>query len=186
MTSPRFFRKPAEFRAWLEQHHATVPELWVGFHKRHSATPSITWPESVDEVLCFGWIDGVRKSIDDERYMIRFTPRRAGSIWSNVNMAKVQRLIEAGRMHAAGLAAWSQREEARSGVYSFEQKPIGLDAAMEKEFRRHSRAWEFFQAQPPGYRRQMAHRVASAKRQETQARRLAVLIAASARGERLP
>src|SRR5450432_2063422 len=119
MTSPRFFATPEEFRMCLEAHHANAHELWIGFYKKGSGKPSITWPESVDEALCFGWIDGVRKSIDDERYVIRFTPRKPMSIWSNVNIAKVKKLLTEGRMMPAGLAAWERRQEERSGIYAF-------------------------------------------------------------------
>jgi len=186
MTSPRFFKKPEDFRAWLEKNHATTTELLVGFYKRASGRPSMTWPESVDEALSFGWIDGVRKSIDETSYTIRFTPRKPRSIWSDVNIAKVKSLIEQGRMSPAGLAAWALRDEARSGIYSFERKAAALDTAAEQQFRQNRKAWAFFQAQPPGYRRVAAHYVSSAKRDDTRARRLAALIECSAKGERIP
>lgn len=186
MTSPRFFRTPARFRAWLHANHATATELWVGFYKRDSGKPSITWPESVDEALSYGWIDGIRKSIDDASYVIRFTPRKPASIWSDVNIAKARRLIEQGRMAPAGLAAWERRDEKRSGIYAFERKAAVLDADAERLFRNNHAAWQFFQEQPPYYRRVAAHYVASAKRPETRARRLDTLIVYSARRERLP
>jgi uncharacterized protein YdeI (YjbR/CyaY-like superfamily) len=187
MSAPRFFAVAADFRTWLDAHHHTETELVVGFHKKGSGKPSMTWPESVDEALCYGWIDGVRRSLDDERYTIRFTPRRAGSIWSNVNIAKAEALIEAGRMMPAGLAAWAKRDPDRSGIYAFERKhPVGFDADLERRFKRARGAWEYFLAQPPGYRRQATYYVTSAKRPETRERRLTALIECSARGERLP
>ena len=186
MAPPRFFTTPARFRAWLEKHHESRTELWVGFHRRSTGKPSITWPESVSEALCFGWIDGVRKSVDDESYMIRFTPRKPTSIWSNVNIAKVKALIAEGRMTPAGLAAWEKRTEKRSGIYSFEGRPAELDGEMQGALESNRAAWKFFSAQPPYYRRLAAHYVGSAKKPETRARRLAALIAHSAAGERLP
>lgn len=186
MTSPRFFRTPDGFRAWLHRNHATATELLVGFYKRDSGQPSMTWPESVDEALCYGWIDGVRRSIDDTSYSIRFTPRKHRSIWSNVNITKVEALIEQGRMAPAGLAAWARRDEERSGFYAFERKAAKFDVEMEGAFRRNRKAWSYFESQPPGYRRLAAHYVSSAKRADTRTRRLSALIEHSAKGERLP
>jgi uncharacterized protein YdeI (YjbR/CyaY-like superfamily) len=186
MTAAQFFATPHEFRDWLDAHHASVGELWVGYWKQGTGRPGIGWPESVDEALCYGWIDGVRKSIDAEQYVIRFTPRKPVSIWSNVNIAKVKKLIEEDRMRPAGLAAWERRDEARSGVYAFERKAAGLDALQEARFRKNRRAWTFFETQPPYYRRVAAHYVSSAKREETREKRRVALIAHSARGERLP
>jgi uncharacterized protein YdeI (YjbR/CyaY-like superfamily) len=186
MSAPRFFATAAAFRAWLDAHHDRETELLVGFHKKGSGKPSMTWPESVDEALCYGWIDGVRRSLGDESYTIRFTPRRPGSIWSNVNTAKVAALLEAGRMMPAGLAAWERRDPKKSGIYLFERNnPVAFDAEAERRFKRSRRAWTFFQAQPPGYRRLATHYVTSAKRPETRERRLTALIECSARGERL-
>jgi uncharacterized protein YdeI (YjbR/CyaY-like superfamily) len=180
---PTFFATPAEFRAWLEAHHADRDELLVGFHKKASGRPSITWPESVDEALCFGWIDGVRRSIDADSYSIRFTPRRRRSIWSTVNVNRARELIESARMTAAGLAAFEARSEERSGVYSFERtEEPRLDAAQEERFRASPAAWEWFANQPPWYRRAALHWVLSAKREETRERRLATLVEDSARG----
>jgi uncharacterized protein YdeI (YjbR/CyaY-like superfamily) len=186
MTSPRFFKTPEDFRAWLQKNHATATELLVGFYKRGSDKPSITWPESVDEALSFGWIDGVRKSINESSYTIRFTPRKPRSIWSDVNIAKVTLLIEQERMSPAGLAAWALRDEARSGIYSFERKAATFDTAAEQQFMQNAKAWTFFQEQPAGYRRVATHYVSSATREETRARRLAALIAHSAKGQRIP
>ena len=185
MSSPRFFASASEFREWLIANHESVTELLVGYHKKATGRPSMTWSESVDEALCFGWIDGVRRSVDADRYSIRFTPRKPRSIWSNVNLAKVDALIAAGRMRRAGLAAWERRSPERSGIYSFEQASVAFDAEMESRFKRHPAAWKFFQAQPPGYRHQMTSRVMSAKRAETRERRLATLIEHSAAGKRL-
>lgn len=185
MTPPHFFTSPQEFRDWLHANHATASELLVGYHKKGTGRPTMTWSESVDEALCYGWIDGVRRSVDAERYSIRFTPRKPDSIWSRVNMAKVEGLIATGRMQPAGLAAWARRTDARSGVYVFEQAAVAFDDESEAMFRKNAAAWRFFQAQPPGYRKLATGRVISAKRAETRARRLAALIEASARFERL-
>jgi uncharacterized protein YdeI (YjbR/CyaY-like superfamily) len=183
MTIPRFFAAPDEWRAWLARHHATAPELWVGFHKKDSGRPSITWPESVDQALCFGWIDGVRKRIDEASYVIRFTPRRKGSTWSSVNIARVKELSGIGLMQPAGLAAFEDRSEARSGIYAYEQrKHAELPDVMERQFKRNPKAWAYFQAQPAGYRHTAAWWVVSAKKEETRARRLATLIEDSAAG----
>jgi uncharacterized protein YdeI (YjbR/CyaY-like superfamily) len=186
MPSPRFFRTPAAFRAWLEANHDRSRELLVGFYKKGSDKPSITWPESVDEALCFGWIDGVRRSIDGASYSIRFTPRKPRSIWSNVNVAKVEALIRQGRMMPSGLAAYGLRDPERSGIYAFERESASFDAESERQFKETARAWTYFQSQPPSYRRVATYWVTSAKRPETRARRLASLIEHSARDERLP
>jgi len=184
---PRFFATPALFRAWLEEHHATKTELVVGFRKKASGKPSITWPQSVDEALCFGWIDGVRKSIDADSYTIRFTPRRPTSIWSAVNVARVGELAKAGRMAKAGLDAFALRTPERTGVYSFERNAAAvLPADDEAKLRANARAARYFDAQPPWYRRTATHWVISAKRPETRQRRLAQLIACSAAGRPVP
>lgn len=183
---PRFFATPADFRKWLEKHHATERELLVGFYKKDSGKPSITWPESVDEALCVGWIDGVRKRIDDESYTIRFTPRKASSTWSAVNIKRITELIAEGRVLPAGLAAFEKRSEKKSGIYAYEQKDAAeLDTAAEKQFRAHKAAWEFFQSQPAGYRKTLTWWVVNAKKEETRQKRLAQLIEASAGGRRL-
>jgi len=182
-----FFARPADLRTWLEKNHDRVPELLVGFYKTGSGKPSITWPESVDEALCFGWIDGVRRRIDEESYSIRFTPRRARSIWSNVNTKRFAELTKQGRVHSAGLAAFEKRDAKRSGVYSYEQreKAQKLDAVYEAKLKTNRKAWAFLQAQPPGYQRMASLFVMSAKREETRLKRLAVLIAESAAGRRI-
>lgn len=187
MTSPpaTFFATPAEFRAWLDAHHGSAAELWVGFYKRGSGLPSITWPQSVDEALCYGWIDGVRQSIDERSYRIRFTPRRPGSIWSLVNQRRVEELKAAGRMRPAGLAAFERRDPEKQERYSYERERVELAPQYQAALRKNRAAWQFFQAQSPYYRRQAALWVMSAKREETRARRLQTLIADSAQGLRL-
>jgi uncharacterized protein YdeI (YjbR/CyaY-like superfamily) len=180
---PTFFATPAAFRAWLQEHHASAGELLVGFHKVGSGRPSITWPQSVDQALCFGWIDGVRRSLGAESYTIRFTPRRARSIWSTINTRRFAVLKKQGLVQAAGLAAFGQRKAERSGVYSFEQpKEARLSPAQSKEFRAQAQAWAYFQSRPPWYRRTATFWVLSAKRAETRERRLRTLIADSAAG----
>jgi uncharacterized protein YdeI (YjbR/CyaY-like superfamily) len=184
---PTFFATPEAFRAWLEEHHATATELLVGFHKRGTGQPSISWPESVDQALCFGWIDGVRRRIDDERYSIRFTPRRPRSAWSAINVRRVGELAEQGLMHPAGMAAFERRADDRTAIYSYEQRRAAkLEPAMEREFKRDERAWAWFEAQPPSYRRTASHWVMSAKKPETRERRLRQLIADSGAGRPIP
>lgn len=181
---PTFFPTPAAFRAWFEAHHETTAELLVGFYKTGSGKPSITWPESVDAALSFGWIDGVRRSLGDESYTIRFTPRKPRSTWSAVNIARVAELTKLGLMRPAGLAAFEKRIEAKSAIYAYEQRGTAkLDEAQEKQLRANKKAWEFFQAQPPWYRRTASYWVISAKREETRAKRLATLIEDSAKGK---
>jgi uncharacterized protein YdeI (YjbR/CyaY-like superfamily) len=182
---PTFFATPDDFRRWLEENHAEAAELWVGFHKRDSGRPSITWPESVDEALCFGWIDGVRYRIDASSYKIRFTPRRAGSIWSNVNVKRVGVLKELGRMRPAGLKAFEKADPKRSGIYAYERETARLGPAHQKRFKADAKAWAFFRAQPPGYQRLTTFYVVSAKQEETRLRRLEILIAHCAAGRRL-
>lgn len=186
MSEPTYFASAAEFRDWLAANHDRATELLVGFHKAGSGVPSMSWSESVDEALCFGWIDGVRRRVDEQRYAIRFTPRRAGSIWSAVNLAKVEALIAAGRMQAAGLKAWQARDPARERVYSFEQaESAELDPAERARFEAEPAAWRYFEAAPPGYRKTLLHWIVTAKKPETRARRLAELIRASAEQRRL-
>jgi uncharacterized protein YdeI (YjbR/CyaY-like superfamily) len=180
---PTFFPTPADLRTWLQRHHATAKELWVGFHKKHTGKPSLTWPESVDEALCVGWIDGVRKTIDAESYAIRFTPRRRGSIWSALNIRHVAVLAYEQRMRPAGLAAFKARIENKSGIYSYEQRSEQLPEPYASALRRNPAAWKFFQAQSPSYRKMIGWWVVSAKQEQTRRRRLKKLIAESA-GER--
>ncbi|RYU91183.1 bacteriocin-protection protein [Mucilaginibacter terrigena] len=182
---PRFFKTPADFRTWLQAHAHQETELLVGFYKTGSGKPSITWPQSVDEALCFGWIDGVRRSIGTESYSIRFTPRKASSIWSAVNIKKVADLTAKGLMQPAGLAAYAKRQESRSAIYSFENEAIELKSGYEKQFKANKKAWEFFMAQAPWYKKQLIYRIMTAKQEKTQLSRLATLIAASEKGERV-
>jgi uncharacterized protein YdeI (YjbR/CyaY-like superfamily) len=182
---PTFFATPAAFRAWLEKHHDKEPELLVGFYKRGSGKPSITWPESVDQALSFGWIDGVRKRIDDESYTIRFTPRRKGSIWSAINIKRVAELTKQGLMHAAGLAAFGRRSDRKSAIYAYENAPRELEPAYEKRFRANRKAWKYFNDQAPSYRRVAVYWVMSAKKEETRERRLSQLIDDSAEQRKL-
>lgn len=182
-----FFRTPAELRRWLKKHHATATEQWVGFHKKKSGVPSITWPESVDEALCFGWVDGLRKTIDEDRYRIRFTPRKATSNWSKINVAKVAALEAEGRMTDAGRAAFARRKDARTGIYSFErEEPAVIPDAYLKRLKADRAAWKDWQKRPPGYQRIVTHWIMSAKREETRERRLATLIEHAAEGRTIP
>ncbi|MCU1348806.1 MAG: hypothetical protein JWO56_1836 [Acidobacteria bacterium] len=186
MNEPLFFETPAKFRRWLKANHSKATELLVGFRKVGSGKPSMTWKESVDEALCFGWIDGVRKRIDGESYTIRFTPRRKRSIWSDVNIRRANELIELGRMEAAGLAAFRGRDESRSKQYSFENRPRDFPPGYEQTFRSNAKAWTWFESQPPSYRRIGVWYIVSAKQEATQKRRLQWLIEYSGKGERLP
>jgi uncharacterized protein YdeI (YjbR/CyaY-like superfamily) len=184
---PTYFATVEQFRAWLEEHHDRSDELWVGFHRKGSGRQSITWPEAVDQALCFGWIDGVRRRVDETRYANRFTPRRARSTWSAVNIARAKRLIRLGLMRPPGLRAFEARGDDRSALYSYEQRhEARLDAQQERALRTNSKAWAFFQAQPPWYRRAVVHWVTSAKKNETRSRRLARLIEDSESGRRVP
>lgn len=186
-TTPTFFATPQAFREWLERHAASAPELLVGFHKVGSGRPSMGWSESVDEALCFGWIDGIRRRIDEHTYSIRFTPRKPSSIWSAVNIAKVEQLQAAGRMTAAGLAAFAHRKADKSAIYSHEQAGVAeLPVALQRAFQRNKAAWRYFQeSTPPSYRKVMLHWVTSAKRDATREARFAQLMAACAAGERI-
>lgn len=182
---PQFFATPADMRRWLKKNHATTSELWVGYYKVDSGKRSITWPESVDEALCYGWIDGIRKSIDQLSYKIRFTPRRPDSVWSDVNVKRIAVLDESGRMTAPGLAAFALRKEARSGVYSHEQPATELAAPYSDKLRANAKAWDYFNAQAKSYQKAVIWWVMSAKREETQLRRLAQLISDSEAGRRI-
>jgi uncharacterized protein YdeI (YjbR/CyaY-like superfamily) len=183
---PRFFAAPDRFRAWLDKHHATAAELWVGFHKRDTGKASITWPQSVDEALCFGWIDGVRKSLGDESYVIRFTPRRSTGKWSAVNIKRMAELEAQGRVTPAGRAAFARLDPKKSAEYSYERRfTARLEPEQESRFRANRKAWSYFESEAPWYRRTTTHWVVSAKREETRERRLATLIDCSARGRRI-
>ena len=183
---PIFFHTPVEFRNWLKKNHASSREQWIGFYRKASGRPSITWPESVDEALCVGWIDGLRKTIDAESYKIRFTPRKKESNWSAVNIARVKELTKQGRMQAAGLKAFALRKAEKSGIYAYEnRKTAVLDKADEKRFRSNRKAWEFFQRQPPSYRQNVIWVLATAKKAETRRRKLEKLISESEAGRRI-
>jgi uncharacterized protein YdeI (YjbR/CyaY-like superfamily) len=180
---PTFFAAPSALRAWLEEHHDRAREVWVGFYKKGSGKPSITWPEAVDEALCFGWIDGVRKGIDDVSYTIRFTPRKARSIWSAVNVKRAEELTRLGLMRPAGLGAFEARAAEKSGIYAYEQRDAAeLGEEYERRIRDNRAARDFFQAQAASYRRTAIWWVISAKREETRLKRLATLIDDSAHG----
>ncbi|WP_406693854.1 YdeI/OmpD-associated family protein [Singulisphaera sp. Ch08] len=181
-----YFATPVEFRNWLARNHSKAEALLVGFYKKGTGQPSMTWSESVDEALCFGWIDGVRKGVDVDRYTIRFTPRKAGSIWSSVNVRKVQELTEQGRMQPGGLAAFEKRKDARSGIYSHEQDGVELPEPYLGILRGNAVACEFFEKQAASYRKAASWWVASAKQEKTRLSRLEKLVACSANAERVP
>lgn len=183
---PMFFANPAAFRKWLKKNHASSREQWIGFYRKASGRLSITWPESVDEALCVGWIDGLRKTIDAESYKIRFTPRKKESNWSAVNIGRVKELTKEGRMQPAGLAAFAQRKPEKSGIYAYENRKTAVfDKADEKRFRSNRKAWEFFQRQPAGYRQNVIWALATAKKAETRQRKLERLISESEAGRRI-
>jgi uncharacterized protein YdeI (YjbR/CyaY-like superfamily) len=179
---PKFFSKPSAFRNWLEKNHNRKTELLVGFYKVGSGNPNMTWSQSVDEALCFGWIDGVRTSIDKDRYQIRFTPRKPTSIWSAVNIKKVEALTKQGLMHTAGLASFEKRTENRSKIYSFEKEEVKLSLSFIKQFKANKKAWIYFQSLAPSYKKVSTHWVMSAKQESTQLKRLYQLIADSEAG----
>ncbi len=179
---PTFFRSPEEFRAWLQEHHATERELLLGFFKKRSGVTGFTQAQAVDEALCFGWIDGHVRALDEHRYTVRFTPRTPQSIWSAVNIRRAEQLVAHGRMAPAGLKAFTGRDPRQAGRYSFENRPQSFDAADEERFRANAPAWTFFQAQTPSYQRTAIWWVVSAKTEATRQRRLATLIADSAEG----
>jgi len=184
MAEPRFFETEADFRRWLESHHESAGELLVGFWKKATGKPSIDWPEARDQALCFGWIDGVRKSLGEESYTIRFTPRRKGSIWSRINLARYEALTADGRMTAAGVRAYEENK-GRRGVYAYENEQKDLSPAETAQFRRNKLAWVDWEKRPPGYRKVILHWITSAKRPETRAKRLATLIEDSAAGHKV-
>jgi uncharacterized protein YdeI (YjbR/CyaY-like superfamily) len=184
-TQPAYFASASGFRHWLEKNHATASELLLGFYKKDSGKSGLTYPEAVDELLCFGWIDGVKRRVDESSYTHRITPRRPGSIWSNVNLGHVARLTKAGKMHPAGIKAFEARDTAKTGVYSFEKRPQEFPSALKAIFQSNKQAWTHWQVQPPGYRRVAIHWVISAKHDETRRRRLAQLIAITTKGRRL-
>ncbi|PQJ09312.1 bacteriocin-protection protein [Flavipsychrobacter stenotrophus] len=182
---PTFFPTQDDFRAWLKKHHKKEKELLVGFYKTDSGMPSLSWPESVDQALCFGWIDGVRRGRDEVSYTIRFTPRKPTSIWSTININKVAKLTGQGLMMPEGIAAFELRKDHKTSIYSYEKDATPLAAAYEIEFKKDEDAWAFFSKQPPGYKKQMIHRIMDAKQEKTQISRLEKLIEASKEGKRI-
>jgi uncharacterized protein YdeI (YjbR/CyaY-like superfamily) len=182
----RFFATADAFREWLRRNHDRATDVWIGFHRTRFGRGGLTYRDAVDQALCFGWIDGIRKTLDAERYANRFTPRKRGSTWSLVNVRRAEELVERGLMETAGLRAFRERDERRSGRYSYENRPARLSGPYERELRANPTAWEFFRAQPPGYRRTATWWVMDAKREETRRRRLATLVEVSAAGRRLP
>lgn len=183
--TPRFFRSATDFRKWLAANHVTASEVWVGFYKKGASKRGISYSDAVDQALCFGWIDGVRKGVEEDAYAIRFTPRKPGSIWSAVNIAKVDKLQKEGLMEPSGLAAFERRDPKRSKIYSYEQREASFDDDQLRRFRKNKAAWAFFERQPPSYRKGATWWVTSAKRDETKERRLTQLIADSAAGRRV-
>jgi uncharacterized protein YdeI (YjbR/CyaY-like superfamily) len=183
---PRFFRTRAAFRKWLAANHDRITEQWVGFHKKGSGLGGLSYDEAVDEALCFGWIDGIIRRIDEESYMHRFTPRKPTSNWSAVNLGKMKRLVAEGLVAPAGEASFKGRDRRKDAQYSYERTAASFDAAQEAQFKSAKSAWRFWIAQPPGYRRTATHWVTAAKRPETRDRRLAALIEVSTKGQRLP
>jgi uncharacterized protein YdeI (YjbR/CyaY-like superfamily) len=186
MNKIRFFKKQKDFRKWLEKNHKRNNELWVGYYKKSSDKPSIDWPQSVDEALCFGWIDGLRKSIDGESYKIRFTPRKPGSIWSAANVKRAKELIELGLMQPAGMEAFNKKDEKKINRYSFERENVKLDKEYEKKFKLNKNAWEYFQSMTPSYKKTTVWWVMSAKQAETRLKRLKILIECSEVKEKIP
>ena len=184
-SGPTYFATEADFRRWLKDNHDSSPELLVGFWKKNGGKPSIDWPQARDQALCFGWIDGIRKSLGDDAYTIRFTPRRRGSIWSKVNVERFAALKAEGLITAAGERAYQENKH-RSGLYAYERELAEFDADDERLFRKNKAAWSDWQGRPPGYRKTVLHWVTSAKRPETKAKRLGILIGCSARGEKIP
>lgn len=182
---PIFFKTADELRTWFAKHHKSEAQLWIGYYKRTTTKPSITWPESVDEALCVGWIDGIRKRIDAERYTIRFTPRRPGSVWSAINVGRVKYLDRHGRMLPAGRKAFDARKEARSRIYSYEQLRGELEPRLQEILEADKKAWAFFQTLPPSYRKVASWAISSAKQEATKQRRLQKLIAACREKRRL-
>lgn len=180
---PKFFKTISSFHAWLKKNHSKETELWIGFYKKHTGKKSITYPEALDEALCFGWIDGVRKKQNEEIYKIRFSPRKTKSIWSQVNIKKVERLKKEGKMQPSGLKAYQSLDEERINKYSFEQESVKLDPNYKKKFTK--KAWRFFDSQPPYYKKAATWWVMSAKKEETRSRRLNILISDSKNGERI-
>lgn len=184
---PKFFKTKKELRKWFEKNHLKLDEVWIGYYKKATGKKSITWSESVDEAICFGWIDGIRKSIDEVSYTNRFTPRRPNSNWSAVNIDKVKRLTELGLMKPEGIKAYKKRKSNKSKVYSYEQESDQLEKSFEKIFKKNKKAWQFFNEKlAPSYRKTSIRWVMSARQEKTRIKRLEILIASSAKGEKIP
>lgn len=183
--APTFFLTPADFRMWLKKNYNRERVLWVGYHKKSTGHPSVTWEETVDEALCFGWIDGIRRSLNDESYVIRFSPRKPKSVWSKRNIDRVEALMADGRMRMAGLDAYAHKDVHADSGYASGDLTEKLPEEMATEFKKYAEAWAFYKSQPPGYRKQTTAWITSAKREETRQRRLAVLIDDSANGIRI-
>lgn len=183
--SPTFFPTQHDFRSWLEKNHQSESELIVGFYKVNSGKPSMTWSESVDQALCFGWIDGVRRTVDKDSYCIRFTPRRPSSIWSAINIKKIEELTKAGLMKPEGLKAFSLMTDSKANNYSHEKEEVPLDSKMEMQFKKNKKAWDFFMQQAPSYRKVMIHWIMSAKQEKTRQSRLEKTIQESGLGKRV-
>ena len=181
----RFFATPEELRDWFDANHETANELWIGYYRKATGRPSVDWSQAVDEALCVGWIDGVRRSLDESSFVQRFTPRRKGSTWSAVNVAKVAALTEQGRMRPAGNAAFEARSAANTAIYSYERPVAAFTADEEARIRAETVAWADWESRPPSYRRAVTHWVTSAKADATRARRLEALIADSAAGRKV-
>jgi uncharacterized protein YdeI (YjbR/CyaY-like superfamily) len=184
--APRFFKSQSAGRTWFEKNHLKQTELWIGFYKVDSGKGGAGYKEILDEALCFGWIDGIRKNVDEESYTIRFTPRKTKSIWSNVNTKRMKELIDEGKVSETGMAAFAHREDKRAGIYSFEQESHQLSTEFEKKFRKNKKAWKFFTTQAPWYQRTAIHKVMSAKQEATRIKRLDSLIHYSSLGETIP
>jgi uncharacterized protein YdeI (YjbR/CyaY-like superfamily) len=183
---PTFFPTPSDFRQWLEENHDKKKELWVGYYRKSTKIPSINWPQSVREALCYGWIDGLRKSIDEKSYKIRFTPRRRNSHWSQVNLKMVDELIKNGKMQPAGLKIYQKRNPAKEQQFSYEREAAQLTEEYLEQIKAQPKAWDFFQNLPPGYKKQTVHWVMQAKREATRQKRLTILIESATEGKRVP
>ncbi len=184
---PTFFKNPAEWRQWLKENHDKADEIWLGYYKKNSGNANYSWSASVDEAICYGWIDGLRRSVDEVSYMIRFTPRRPTSIWSAVNIEKVKVLTEKGLMRPAGIKAWENRKEKRTKVYSFEQEVHELTPVYMEQLKAKPKAWAYFSKKlAPSYKRSSIHWVMGAKREDTRQRRLNILIESCEQGQKIP
>lgn len=186
MKEPLFFATPSDLRAWFEAHHQTEKEVWIGYYKKATGIPSIDWSQSVDEAICFGWIDGIRRSIDEKSFKIRFTPRNPKSHWSGVNLAKVEKLLELGKMTPAGLEVYHRRDEKKSRQASYERQNVELDTEYEARIRQNENAWQYYENLAASYKKASIHWVMSARKEETRLRRLEILIQSCEAGQKIP